>query len=95
MRPFLRRGRPARLFARGSASTIPSFSLLGGLACLGVILAINLTAGIVALAILFAIYQYLKRTAGPARWADSRRSYSLQQTRKHLLAAETRSAAPP
>jgi amino acid transporter len=62
-------------------------SLLGFLACLGVILAINLTAGIVAVALLLALYQYLKRTAGPARWADSRRSYHLQQVREHLLAA--------
>jgi len=69
-------------------------SLLGGLACLGVILAINLPAGVAALAILIAIYQYLRRTAGPARWADSRRSYSLQQTRKHLLAAEQEAQHP-
>jgi amino acid transporter len=69
-------------------------SLLGGLACLGVILAIDLTAGVVALAVLFAVYQYVSRTAGPARWADSRRSYNLQQTRKHLLAAETEAQHP-
>lgn len=63
------------------------FSLLGSLACLGAMLAINLAAGIVAIAVLFAIYQYLKRTAGPARWADSRRSYHLQRVRENLLAA--------
>ncbi|MDY6904624.1 MAG: amino acid permease [Thermodesulfobacteriota bacterium] len=62
-------------------------SLAGGLACLGAMLAIDMTAGIVALAFLFAIYQYLKRTAGPARWADSRRSYRFQQIRNHLLEA--------
>ncbi|UCG11796.1 MAG: amino acid permease [Deltaproteobacteria bacterium] len=62
-------------------------SLLGGLACLGVMLAINPAAGVVAFAVLFAIYQYLKRTAGPARWADSRRSYHLQRVRENLLAA--------
>lgn len=62
-------------------------SLLGWLACLGAMLAIDLTAGIVAIAVLFAIYQYLKRTAGPARWADSRRSYHLQRVRESLLAA--------
>jgi hypothetical protein len=62
-------------------------SLLGCLACLGVMLAINLTAGALAISVLFAIYQYLKRTAGPARWADSRRSYHLQRLREHLLAA--------
>lgn len=62
-------------------------SLLGFAACLGVMLAINLKAGIVAISVLIAIYQYLKRTAGPARWADSRRSYHLQLVREHLLAA--------
>jgi hypothetical protein len=62
-------------------------SLLGALACMGVMLAIDLTAGLIAITILFAIFQYLKRTAGPARWADSRRSYHLQQARNHLLSA--------
>jgi amino acid transporter len=62
-------------------------SLAGGLACLGVMLAIDIVAGIVALSFLFAIYQYLTRTAGPARWADSRRSYRFQQIRSHLLQA--------
>ncbi|MBS3756431.1 MAG: amino acid permease [Desulfobacterales bacterium] len=62
-------------------------SLAGGLACLGAMLAIDVVAGIVALAFLFAIYQYLTRTAGPARWADSRRSYRFQQIRSHLLQA--------
>ncbi len=69
-------------------------SLLGGLACLGIILAINLTAGAVAMAVLFAIHQYLKRTAGPARWADSRRSYHLQLLREHLLAAAAEEIHP-
>jgi len=62
-------------------------SFLGFLACLGVMLAIDLAAGVVAISMLFAIFQYLKRTAGPARWADSRRSYHLQRVREHLLAA--------
>ncbi|MFP4040685.1 MAG: amino acid permease [Desulfosudaceae bacterium] len=62
-------------------------SLAGGFACLGAMLAINITAGIVALLFLFAIYQYLARSAGPARWADSRRSYRFQQIRNHLLQA--------
>ena len=62
-------------------------SLLGGIACLGVMLAIDMAAGLVAIAVLFSIYQYLKRTAGPARWADSRRSYHLQRLREHLLGA--------
>ena len=50
-------------------------------------LAIDFAAGAIALAILLAIFQYLKRTAGPPRWADSQRSYHLQLIREHLLAA--------
>jgi len=63
------------------------FSLAGALVCLGTMLAVDLYAGIVAIAVLVAIFQYLKRTAGPSRWADSRRSYHLQLIREHLLAA--------
>jgi amino acid transporter len=62
-------------------------SLVGWLCCLGVMLAIDLTAGVTAVAVIFGIYQYLKRTGGPARWADSQRSYHLQMIREHLLAA--------
>jgi amino acid transporter len=69
-------------------------SLAGALACLGTMMAIDFRAGIVAIAVLFAIFQYLKRTAGPARWADSRRSYHIQRTRDHLLAAADESEHP-
>jgi hypothetical protein len=62
-------------------------SLAGCITCLAVMLAIDPRAGIVALVVLFAIHYYLKSTAGPARWADSQRSYHLQQVREHLLAA--------
>ncbi|MDY6972736.1 MAG: amino acid permease [Thermodesulfobacteriota bacterium] len=62
-------------------------SLLGWLASLGAMLAIDLASGAVAIAVLFAIYQYLRRTAGPARWADSRRSHYLKSVRENLLAA--------
>jgi len=62
-------------------------SLLGFLACLGLMFAIDPAAGVVAVSVLFAIYQYLKRTSGPSRWADSRRSYHLQAARDHLLSA--------
>ena len=85
----------------GSPSFRPRFrwydarlSLVGALACFAVMLAIDLAAGIVAAAILFAIYQYLKRTSGPARWADSRRSFHLQQIRTNLLAAAQESEHP-
>jgi amino acid transporter len=79
-----------------SPSFRPSFrlvhrhlSLLGGLGCLGAMLAIDLEAGIVAVAVVFAVFQYLRYKSVPARWADSRRSYHLQQVREHLLAAST------
>ncbi len=62
-------------------------SLLGALACLGTMLAIDLESGLVAVALLFAIYQFLRRTAHQARWADGRRSFHTQQVRSHLLAA--------
>ncbi|MBW1784064.1 MAG: amino acid permease, partial [Deltaproteobacteria bacterium] len=69
-------------------------SLLGFLACLGLMLAIDLPAGAVAISLLFAIYQYLKRTAGPSRWADSQRSYHLKLVREHLLAAASEPEHP-
>jgi len=62
-------------------------SLAGGLACLGAMLAIDLKTGLIAVSLLFAIYQYLKRTAGPARWADGRRSYTIHRALEHLKAA--------
>jgi len=60
-------------------------SLIGALACLGVILAIDFKTGLIAGSVLFGIFQYIKRTAGPARWADSQRSHALQRLRTHLL----------
>ena len=65
----------------------PWLSLAGALGCLAVMLAVDWRASVMALAILFAILQYVKRTAGPARWADSRRSYHLQRVRENLLKA--------
>ncbi len=61
-------------------------SLLGCLVCVGVILALDVQYGLVAMGILAAIYQYVKRTAGPARWADSGRSHAMQVIRRQLLA---------
>ena len=69
-------------------------SLIGALACLGTMMTIDLTAGIVAASVLFAIYHYLKQTSGPARWADSQRSYHLQQVREHLFSAATEPEHP-
>jgi amino acid transporter len=80
--------------ARGrSPSFRPSFglyherlSLLGCIACVGAIVAIHPTAGAISFALLMAIHQFLGRTAGRTRWADSNRSSSFQRIRKHLVA---------
>ncbi len=69
-------------------------SLLGFLACLVTMMAIDLKTGIIAVSILFAIFQYLKRTAGPARWADSRRAYYLQRIRENVFAASAEPEHP-
>lgn len=60
-------------------------ALVGSLACLGAMLAINAVAGAIAIAVLMAIHQYLSRTVEVTRWSDSVRSYRLQQLRKTLL----------
>jgi len=61
-------------------------SLAGFIGCGSVMLAINLTAGIISVIIIMVIYVYLERTAKSVRWADSRRSYYLQQVRNNLIA---------
>jgi len=77
----------------GSPSFRPTFryfdkrlSLLGALSCLGVMLSVNFVASLLAIGVLFGIYQYLQRTAGPARWADSRNAYHFKVMRDHLAA---------
>ncbi len=68
----------------------PRISLAGGIVCLAVMLAISLPAGLIALAVVFAIYRFLKKTAVETRWADSQRSFQLQQVRTNLLEANSR-----
>lgn len=60
-------------------------SLAGACICLLAMLAINWESATLAVTLIFAIYQYLQRTAKQSRWADGRRSYHLQQVREHLL----------
>lgn len=62
-------------------------SLAGALLCGAAMLAIDFTAGALAVAVLFGLYQYLEHKAAPAGWVDSRRSNHLQQVRRHLRAA--------
>jgi hypothetical protein len=57
-------------------------------------MAIDLKIGIFSVTILFAIYQYLQKTSGPARWADGQRSYKLQQARNNILAAAKENEHP-
>ncbi|MBI2782494.1 MAG: amino acid permease [Gammaproteobacteria bacterium] len=67
-------------------------SLAGAVGCLAVMAALNVAAAIGAAAIVFAVYQYVRLRAVPARWADSRRSFHLHRVREHLLAAEAEPA---
>jgi len=60
-------------------------SLLGALGCLAVMMVMDPVSSVAAVAVLFGLHQYLKRTAGPARWADGKRSYHFQLVREHLL----------
>ncbi|SHO43079.1 amino acid permease [Desulfopila aestuarii] len=69
-------------------------SLVGFLFCLGAMLAIDSMSGIVAIAILTAVYLYLRSTDIPARWADGRRSHLLQRIRSDLLAVGSDSDHP-
>lgn len=69
-------------------------SLLGAMACLGAMLAIDVWAGMAAMVVLFGIFQYLKHRDAPARWADSQRSFHLQRVREHLLAAAAETGHP-
>jgi amino acid transporter len=65
----------------------PRLSLAGLVACGVAMLAIDLTSALVAVAVLAAIFQYLRLRGLTARWADSSRSHHLQRVRQHLRAA--------
>ena len=59
-------------------------SLLGTGMCGAVMLAIDPMATTVAVALLFAGYQYLRWTAVPTRWRDSRRAYRYRMVKDGL-----------
>ena len=59
-------------------------SLVGTFLCGGVMLAIDAMATAVAVALLFAGYQYLQWTAVPSRWRDSRRAYRYRKVKDGL-----------
>jgi amino acid transporter len=60
-------------------------SLAAALGCLGLMLLIDPLASAVAIAILFALYQYVERLSRPARWADSKRDQQFHIVRTNLL----------
>jgi amino acid transporter len=59
-------------------------SLLGALACLGTMFAIDALAAFVAISVLAALHQYLSRTSVPVHWADSRRAYEFRKLKETL-----------
>ncbi len=59
-------------------------SLLGTVACLGAILAIDPLAGALAGIAVFALFRYLRTTNDRVRWADSTRGFHASEVRKHL-----------
>jgi len=61
-------------------------SLLGAVACLGAMLAINIVAGVAALGVMFVVYQYLSRRDAPERWADSASSHQFQRATESIRA---------
>ncbi len=61
-------------------------SLVGAWACLGAMVMINAWASALAIALLFALYQYLQRIGAPVRWVDSRRDHYFQRVRQNLMA---------
>ncbi len=61
-------------------------SLIGGLGCLAAMLAINPTAGAIAVVVIFAVHQYLTRRVVFERWADADRSRRFQRVREDLHA---------
>ena len=65
-------------------------SLLGGLLCLGAMLAINALAGAVAIALLFGLHHYISRRVDVERWAAGDRSRRLRRVRDDLHAVRER-----
>ena len=61
-------------------------SLVGGLGCLGAMLAIHPAAAVIGVVVLFALYQYVSATVSIDRWADSERSQRFQRMREDLHA---------
>ncbi len=69
-------------------------SLAGTLLCAGVMIAIDPVTGIVAAALIAAIYQYVNRNAVPVRWHDSRRAYRFRRVKLGLREIAAEPAGP-
>jgi len=69
-------------------------SLAGTLLCAGVMVAIDPVAGVVAAALIAAVYQYLNRTAVPVRWRDSRRAYRFRRVKLGLREIASEAEGP-
>ncbi len=67
-------------------------SLAGTLLCGSVMLAIDPVAGIIAAALIAAVYQYVNRTAIPVHWRDNRTAYRFHRVKTGLR--EIASTAP-
>jgi amino acid transporter len=65
-------------------------SLLGTVACVGVILAIDPLAGAAAGAAVYGLYRYLRRSMQQVRWADSTRGFHATEVRTHLQSMSER-----
>ncbi len=64
-------------------------SLLGTVACVAAIIAIDPVAGALAGLAILALYRYLQRTVQQARWSDSTRGFHVAQLRSSLHLMET------
>ena len=69
-------------------------SLLGAVACGGVMVMIEPTAAIVSVVILIAIFVYVRSSVMVDRWSDSERSLRLQRVRDDLLAISSELGHP-
>ena len=69
-------------------------SLLGAFLCGAVMLAIDPMATAVAVALLFAGYQYLRWTAVSPRWRDSRRAYRYRKVKDGLRELDDQEESP-
>ncbi|HSF86837.1 MAG TPA: amino acid permease, partial [Acidimicrobiia bacterium] len=59
-------------------------SLLGAIACLGAMLAINPVAGLAAVIVMFGIHAYLARRPHPERWVDAAHSHYFQRAKQSI-----------